>query len=839
MRIREPSTCRLVLSAVVCAISMAAGPVAAQSIAVLHSFATQEQLPHGLVQASDGNFYGTTSYGGANSLGSVFKITPTGTLTTLYSFRGVDGSFPQAHNLVQGVDGNLYGTTSNGEPGGNGTVFKISLAGILAMLHSFNGVDGSFPNANLVQGTDGNFYGTTVFGGDRSVSVNGYGTVFRITPTGVLTTLHSFSGGDGALPGTGLVQGTGGSFYGTTQYGGASGYGTFFRMEPDGMLTTLHSFAVDGESPNDGLVKGADGSFYGTTPASTVFKITPTGTLTTLGFLGPPGSDQPEGGLALGTDGNFYGTTSLGGDNIAGSVFKVTPAGVLTVLHSFARDDDGAIPRVGLVQGTDGSFYGTTTQGGTGGSGTVFKITPSGALTTLLSFAASDGSDPWAGLLKGTDGNFYGTTFDGGTRGIGTVFKITPSGALITLHSFAGNDGANPCAGLVQGTDGNFFGTTYSGGTNFFGTVFKITPSGALTTLHRFTHEDGAGPYAGLVQGTDGSFYGTTIGGGFFEIGTVFKITPSGAFTTLHSFAWNDGSDPYAGLLQGTDGNFYGTTFHGGTSGIGTVFKITPAGALTTLHSFGSGEGTSPLAGLALGTDGNFYGTTYKGGTSDYGTVFKITPAGALTTLHSFAYSDGSFPYANLVQGTDGNFYGTTYQGGTGDGYGTVFRITPAGTLVTQEMFRFDDGAYSRAGLVQGADGNFYGTTSRGGAGGSGITFRLTPGPGPSPTVTSVSPASGPVWGGTVVTISGSDFQPGATVMFGGTAATAVTDFSMTTIFALTPVHAAGAVTVTVTNPDGQVGSLPAAYEFGDRQRQIVPPRPPEVFPLPVGASGK
>jgi uncharacterized repeat protein (TIGR03803 family) len=315
--------------------SITAGPVAAQSIAVLHSFAAQEQLPRGLIQASDGNFYGTTSFGGANSLGSVFKVTPTGTLTTLYSFRGVDGSFPHAHNLVQGVDGNLYGTTSSGGPGGNGTVFRITPEGILAMLHSFNGVDGSFPNANLVQGTDGNFYGTTVFGGDRSINVNGRGTVFSITPTGALRTLHSFSAwGDGANPGTGLVQ------------------------------------------------------------------------------------------------------------------------------------------------GTDGSFYGTTTQGGTGGSGTVFKITPSGALTTLLSFAGREGSDPYAGLLQGADGNFYGTTTRGGTGGSGTVFKITPSGALTSLHSFTGSDGANPFAGLVQGTDGDFYGTTHSGGTNSFGTVFKITPLG-------------------------------------------------------------------------------------------------------------------------------------------------------------------------------------------------------------------------------------------------------------------------------------------------------------------------------------------------------------------------
>jgi uncharacterized repeat protein (TIGR03803 family) len=266
--------------------------------------------------------------------------------------------------------------------------------------------------------------------------------------------------------------------------------------------------------------------------------------------------------------------------------------------------------------------------------------------------------------------------------------------------------------------------------------------------------------------------------------------------------------------VQGTDGNFYGTTYQGGTSGYGTVFQITPAGTLTTLHSFAnSSDGGYPDAGLVQGTDGNFYGTTANGGTSGYGTVFQITPAGTLTTLHSFSGSDGRNPYATLVQGTDGNFYGTTANGGT-SGAGTVFKITPAGTLTTLHSFSGTDGSYPQAGLVQGTDGNFYGTTSQSGPLGGGVVFRLTPGPGPAPTVTGVSTSSGPVSGGTVVMVSGTEFQPGATVSFGGTAATGVTYISATTIYALTPVHAAGAVTVTVTNPDLQAGSLASAYTY-------------------------
>jgi uncharacterized repeat protein (TIGR03803 family) len=373
-------------------------------------------------------------------------------------------------------------------------------------------------------------------------------------------------------------------------------------------------------------------------------------------------------------------------------------------------------------------------------------------VSTLFSFDGTDGFGP-NGLIQATDGNFYGTTSGGGTssnancyRGCGTVFKITPEGVLTTLHSFNFDDGALPLAGLIQAVDGNFYGTTSIGGANTdcfggCGTVFKITPEGVLTTLHIFEFNEGNGPQAALLQATDWNLYGTTnMGGPFSQMcqgnarcGTVFKITTGGTLTTLHSFDGTDGSQPQGGLVQAPDGNFYGTTSGGGLGGDGTVFEITPSGKLTTLHSFEVTDGSEPQGGLIQATDGRFYGTTLGGGTNLDGTVFKINSAATLTTLHSFELNEGALPFAGLIQATDGNFYGTAWAGGSmrncpyvGFGCGTIFEITPEGTL--DRLYSFCqtscvDGLAPTTALVQATDGNFYGTTSAGGAHGYGTVF--------------------------------------------------------------------------------------------------------------------
>ncbi len=380
-------------------------------------------------------------------------------------------------------------------------------------------------------------------------------------------------------------------------------------------------------------------------------------TLTTLVNFDQTHGAAPQSPVIQASDGNFYGTTAGGGGGSRpyGTVFQANPNGVVTTLHSFDLTD-GADPIGGLVEGSDGNFYGTTSQGGTHpAAGTVFVISAGGSFRVLHNFDGTDGAGPYAGLVQGTDGNFYGTTISNGPNGYGTVFKITPAGVLTTLYGFSSGDGASPFGALVLATDGNFYGTTYGGGHNgncdgldACGTVFKITPAGVLTTLYNFCSQtnctDGSRPYAGLVQASDGNFYGTTWQGGTNCVpglnggcGTVFKITPNGTFTSLYSFCTQsnctDGKNPFYGsLVQASDGNLYGTTWLGGihticSNGCGTIFRITLNGSFATLHGFNfTTDGSEPYAGMIQATDGNLYGTASSGGGHDAGTIYGFNP---------------------------------------------------------------------------------------------------------------------------------------------------------------------------------------------------------------------
>lgn len=722
-------------------VATAVGARGGPAFSSLHSFGifTNGETPKaGLALGTDGNFYGTTYSGGTNfGFGTVFKISTNGALTTLYAFTGGnDGANPQG-KLTQGSDGSFYGTTFGGGFYFAGEVFKISTNGVCTNLYSFtSGNDGANPAAGLILASDGNFYGTASSG-----SSNGIGTIFKISPGGAFTPLYSFTGGDdGGNPEAELVLAGDGNFYGTAYQGGAQNSGVVFRFNTNGLETNIYSFTGgnDGANPQAALALGGDGELYGTTAVGgtnnygAVFKISTNAVFTALySFNGIADGSNPNAALTPGSGGALYGTAEFGGSSNSGSFFKITTNGALTNLYSFTGGNDGTAPSGALALDADGLLYGTATSGGTNRGGAVFKVTTSGTLSKLYSFpGGADGGNSAASLVEVSAGVFYGTAFDyGGTGGVGAIFRMTSAGTVSNQHVFTGGDGAMPLAGLLPGTGGNYYGTTQNGGTNNYGTVFRFNTNGGLSSLYSFTGgNDGAFPQCVLAWGTDSNLYGTADGGGSNFSGTVFKIGTNGAFTSLYSFTGgDDGSSPHAGLTLGSNGAFYGTTQFGGASNAGAIFKITTSGVLTNLYSFtGGDDGTTPIAGLTQGSDGNFYGTASAGGTNGQGVVFRIAPGGTFTNLYSFTGGDdGGDPQGALIQASDGYYYGTTWSGGPAN-QGTVFRINSSGTLTTVYAFPGGtDGSAPQAALLQGADGNLYGTTFWGGVGGNGTAFRI------------------------------------------------------------------------------------------------------------------
>jgi uncharacterized repeat protein (TIGR03803 family) len=367
-------------------------------------------------------------------------------------------------------------------------------------------------------------------------------------------------------------------------------------------LTGLHSFAV----VNDNSQSNADGAY-------------------------------PLSGLIQGGDGALYGTTAYGGTIGYGTVFRISPSGAFSQLHVF-QVGDGGYPYAPLMLGRDGNFYGTTAVGGTGGSGTIYRLSPGGQLTTLHSFCqqsgCADGGEPSAGLVQGPDGTLYGTTEFDGPGNAGTVYKLTLSGVYSMLRGLnPQTDGVYPHAGLVFGGDGNLYGTATSGGANGQGTIFRVSPAGAFTVLHAFNQADGSQPYGTLIKGADGNLYGTTAFGGFQGTGTIFRISPAGAFSVLHSFNPNpDGAYPTAGLVQGRDGKFYGITENGGAAGGGTIFQISPQGVYTVLLALQPQKSKTAAQGVASirllqAADGSFYGVREFDGANSSGLVFRLAVA--------------------------------------------------------------------------------------------------------------------------------------------------------------------------------------------------------------------
>ena len=817
-------------------------PVAAQTnYQTMRSFGLPDTgtQPHtALLIGQDGALYGTTQMGGAANQGTVFRLNVDGSgYTVLHSFStNYDGKNPVGA-LIQGSDGMLYGSTVYGGSNRCGTLFALTTNGeSYAVLYNFDktNFDGAhFPYGRLVQGSNGVLYGTTSF----SATNSGPGTIFQINPDGSgFAILHALAinNSEGMNPG-GLILGQDGALYGVSQKVGTTNGGVFQ------MTTVGNSFVVWTNLPSSGqrahmnaLCQGTNGLLYGTvcynTNGETIFSIGTDGSgYTVLHTFATDGVDgqNPDTQLLVGQDGALYGTTVAGGTNGAGTLFKINGDGSnYTVLYHFKTNNvDGRWPEDSLVQGSDGTLYGTTLRGGFSDDGTVYSINTDGTgyrqLYQFNSFS-SEGWMPSGSLAPDGSGALYGVTHRGGSGNYGTLFKIGLDGnGYSILRPFGGvGDGQWPSGQLLLGQDLAWYGTTYTGGSNGFGTVFKINGDGSgYTQLYCFSGtNDGDVPYDALVQNSSGLLFGVTACGGTNGAGVVFSLNTNGtAFEVLHTFLTNgvDGTGPAGGLLLGDDGALYGATESGGTNNAGSLFKLDADGsAYAILHTFSTnnGDGINPEAGLLQGRNGVLYGTTQLGGTQAAGTVFTLNPDGSgyailqslsSTLTNSLTFRRGA---GALIQASRDTLYGTVYEGGGSNVYGGfIFQIGTNGSgFSTIHTFGTNsaDGANPSGSLVL-AGTSWYGSTEFGGDLGAGSLYSLTVIP-PGFTLQPLSQAV--LAGGSAIfnaAVSGSpaDYQwffngtplPGATTL----------DFALTSVVRTN----AGVYTMTASNAAGIVSS--------------------------------
>jgi uncharacterized repeat protein (TIGR03803 family) len=740
--------------------AVSAGAVAYEVLGSFQKPGTQVVAP--LVRHSDGNFYGVAAAGGARELGAVFKMTPAGLLTNLFSFSGADGSDPSA-TLVEGADQALYGTAAGGGSGGFGAAFKITTAGVFTKLVDFTGAAGAAPGSvphALVLHADGNFYGVAQAGGS-----GGNGTVFKMTPAGSVTTLVNFTGSTGLRPGSeplGPLAVSGSLLYGVTKLGGAAGLGVIFEISTTGGWRSLGEFSGTagtrtGSNPAGGLLMDTDGALYGTTEFGgtngfgTAFKITTAAspTYSVLRHFADPTGSQPAGKLVRGGDGLLYGTTTNGGANGFGTVFKITTAGTHTVLAGFSGET-GATPgsamRGGLALGLDGLFYGITSSGGPGNLGAAFNISSTGTFTPLGNLSLTNGWMPSGAPVASGTGGFLFPVAAGGAGGGGNIMSLTTTGTISVAAALGGTLGTMPDGALLaSGPD--FYGVTAKGGAAARGTLFRHTPGIGNVLVSTYNSSAGSPAEGPLVQGVDGLYYGIGREGGASSRGTIYKVTGTGTRTRLVSFTGiagaAPGGKPRGPLVLASDGNFYGLTEEGGAANTGVIFRLTAEGAYTVASSFSTTGPRSPLGGFVMGIDGRLYATTSFGGTADAGTVIRFTPGpNTWETLGEFTGAagpaPGEMPAGELLAGPDGTIYGTTLLGGAAD-EGVVFRCSEAAGLQTLVEFAGISGARPGSaggtdgagliftgGMAFGPDGLLYGVVPSGGEHGGGVAFRIT-----------------------------------------------------------------------------------------------------------------
>jgi uncharacterized repeat protein (TIGR03803 family) len=586
----------------------------------------------GVTLDSEGNLYGTTVNGGSANAGVVYEVSPSGQETVLLNFNGKEkGANPHGAVTFDSA-GDLYGTTYKGGTHGYGEIYKVSPSGQQTVLYSFTRLDGGEPYSGVVLDSAGNIYGTVLY------------EVYELDAAGSYVHLYHFDGEGPVDPRAGLARDAAGNLYGTADGGGPAAAGLVFKIDAAGNFKELYGFpgGPAHQSPTPGVLLDAAGTIFGATPnagvAGMVYKLQPSGQETTLYTFGGAAGGTYPGVLTLGPSGSLYGMTNDGGPANAGVVYKMDPSGKETPLYSFTGGADGATPNgtAGVAVDTAGNVYGATVHGGIADEGVIYKVDPSGNETVLHSFTGgADGGFP-IGVVVDSAANLYGTTAFGGSgsqTGLqeGVVFKLDPAGNQTVLYSFTGlSDGGVPEAAPTLDQAGNLYGTTSQGGLGG-GVVYEIDAAGKYKVLYAFTGgTDGAEPYAGVILDQAGNLYGTNVRYGTGGEGVVYRLDAAGNYSVLHSFPGPVGvGAPVGGVVLDASGNLYGaadgdgTAGCGLTSGCGVVYEISQTGQFTALYTFGGGAGGDGSGALALNAAGDVCGPA-GAGPSGGGLIYRL-----------------------------------------------------------------------------------------------------------------------------------------------------------------------------------------------------------------------
>ena len=691
-----------------------------------------------LASIAQTTFHGLTAAGGDYGVGSIYTMTEAGVFTKKLDLFRYEGSNPKG-DILRGNNAKYYGTTEFGGANGVGTLWEYAPAtGIYTVLHDFTTATGARPVRGIILTTNGRLTGTCSEGGANSL-----GCVFDYnTTTSTYTKRADFTGAvNGSFPRSRLVQVTSTRVFGVTQTGGTNGRGVLFEFNPtSGAVTVRHHFAIGtGSNPYSGVLLASNARLYGTTlsggatNAGTIYEFNTTSNVhTKLVDLAVATGSAPIGELMQATGGTIYGTTTAGGSTSVGVIFSFVIAGnVYTPVHDF--DNLGGYSSFGrLITGTDGFLYGTTNQGGPGGDGVLYRFDRiTNTYTMLADLAASGIGSPWGGVLEDANGVLNGLCNVGGSGQSGALFRYTISSSTMNVAlPFNFSSGAGPNGRLVRNTNGLFYGVANTGGSANQGVVFSYnTTLNTYTLLKNLGGLDGSNPLGTLCE-ANGKYYGTCSEGGTLSGGTIFEFDPAtNIFTKKIDLSATTGSTPRTGFLKATNGKLYLLTTADGTNNLGTLLEYTPAtNTVVKRRDLATTDGTNPEAELMQASDGLLYGVLSENGAFGSGTLFSFDPvSNAFAKLYDFDGVQGGTPLGRIVQAPNGKLYGTCAENGFFDP-GLIYSWNIGTATYTEERaFLAAEGAASASNLVVGTDGNLYGTCVEGGASNLGSVFRFNP----------------------------------------------------------------------------------------------------------------